>query len=156
MKWDAWFCYRVASSFLAQVDFLSSPNLEKLQKEQDRVKPSSLPGMEKPLMIGEQGSVFQVTAIDTTTTFGSLDLEVHYTPDATQAAQLHDPPAARKQVVQLTMSLLSLHPELRDAFHGIWVHADSGSVSLFSLELPIDQIAPAAESTATTSTPTLR
>jgi len=156
MKWDAWFYYRVASSYLAPMDFLSSPNLEKLQKEQDRVKPTNLPGMEQPMKIGEQGSVFQVTAIGTTSTFGPLDLEVQYTPDTMQAAQLHDPPAARKQVVQLMMSLLSLHPELREAFHGIWVHADSGSASLFSLELPMDQIPPVAESTAITSNPTLR
>jgi hypothetical protein len=44
-------------------------------------------------------------------------------------------------------ALLSLHPELRDAFHGIWVHADQGSVSLFSLELPMDQITSEAQST---------
>jgi hypothetical protein len=47
--------------------------------------------------------------------------------------------------------LLSLHPELHDAFHGIWVHADKGSVSLFSLELPMDQIVPGANSTAISS-----
>jgi hypothetical protein len=107
-------------------------------------------------MIGGQGSVFQVTSIDTTTTFGPLDLEVQYYPDATQAAQLHDPPTARRQVVQVMTALLSTHPELRDAFHGIWVHADSGSVSLFSLELPMDQIALGAQSTAITSNSTLR
>jgi hypothetical protein len=145
MNWDAWLYYRMAAYFLDPVDFLSSPNLDKLQKEQDQVKPTNLPGMQQPLVIGEQGSVFQVTNIETTTTFGPLDLEVQYSPDATQAAQLHDPPTARKQVVQVMKALLFLHPELRDAFHGIWVHADSGSVSLFSLELPMDQIAPGAE-----------
>jgi hypothetical protein len=34
-----------------------------------------------------------------------------------------------------------MHPELENAFHGIWVHADQGSASLFALELPMDQIA---------------
>jgi hypothetical protein len=156
MNWEAWLYYRMAAYSLDPVDFLSSPNLDKLQKEQDQVKPTNLPGMQQPLMIGEQGSVFQVTSIDTTTTFGPLDLEVQYSPDATQAAQLRDPPTARKQVVQVMTALLSLHPELRYAFHGIWVHADSGSVSFFSLELPMDQITPGAESTAITSNPTLR
>lgn len=156
MNWDAWFYYRVAAYFLDPVDFLSSPNLDKLQHEQERVKPTNLPGTQQPLMIGGQGSVFQVTNIDTTTTFGPLDLEVQYIPDAPQAAQLHDPPTARKQVTQVMTALLSLHPELHDAFHGIWVHADQGSVSLFSLELPMDQIVPAAQSTAITSNPTLR
>ena len=156
MNWDSWFYYRQAAYFLEPVDFLSSPNLEKLQKEQDRVKPSNLPGAQQPLMIGGQGSTFQVTAVDTTTTFGSLDLEVAYTPDTIQTAQLHDPPAARKQVIQVMTGLLSLHPELRDAFHGIWVHADQGSVSLFALELPMDQIASEAQSKTLTSNSTLQ
>jgi len=156
MNWDAWFYYRLAAYFLDPVDFLSSPNLDKLQHEQERVKPTNLPAAQQPLMIGGQGSAFQVTNIDTTTTFGPLDLEVQYIPDATQTAQLHDPPTARKQVTQIMTALLSLHPELHDAFHGIWVHADQGSVSLFSLELPMDQIGSSTQSTAITSTPTLR
>jgi hypothetical protein len=156
MNWDAWFYYRMAAYFLDPVDFLSSPNLEKLQKEQDGVKPTNLPGMQQPLMLGGQGSSFQVTAIDITTTFGPLDLDVHYTPDATQAAQFHDPPTARTQVTQLMAALLAAHPELRDAFHGIWVHADQGDVSLFSLELPMDEITSEAKSTDIKSNPTLQ
>jgi len=146
----------LAAYFLDPVDFLSSPNLDKLRHEQDRVKPANLPGTQQPLMIGGQGSVFQVTNIDTTTTFGPLDLEVQYIPDAMQAPQLHDPPTARKQVTQVMAALLTLHPELHDAFHGIWVHADQGSFSLFSLELPMDQIDSGAQSTTITSNPTLR
>jgi hypothetical protein len=107
-------------------------------------------------MIGGPGSVFQVTTIDPTTTFGPLDLEVQYIPDATQAAQLRDPPTARKQVTQVMTALLSLHPELQNAFHGIWVHADRGSVSLFSLELPMDQIVSNAQSTTSSSNSAFR
>jgi hypothetical protein len=156
MNWDAWFYYRMAAYFLDPVDFLSSPNLDKLQHETERIKPADLPGAQRPLMIGNQGSVFQVTAVDTTTTFGALDIEVQYTPDQAQASQLHDPPSARKQVTQVMTELLSLHPELKDAFHGIWVHADQGTVSLFSLELPMDQIVPGANSSTISSNPTLR
>jgi hypothetical protein len=91
-------------------------------------------------MIGGQGSVFQVTSIDTTVTFGPFDLEVHYIPNPSQAAQLRDPPTARKQVTAVMTALLSMHPELQSAFHGIWVQADRDSASLFSLELPMDQL----------------
>jgi hypothetical protein len=150
MKWNAWFYYRTAAYFLDPVEFLSSPNLEKLQHEEDGVYPDSLPGV-KPLMLDAHGSVFLVTAIDTTTALGALDLEVHYSPDAIEAAQFHDPPTARKQVTEVMSALLTLHPELRDAFHGIWVYADGGSSSLFSLELPMDQIVPSPEPMATSS-----
>jgi hypothetical protein len=139
MAWDAWFYYRTAAYFLDPVEFLSSPNLEKLQHEENLVHPDGLPDA-KPLMLDAPGSVFQVTTIDTTAALGTLDLEVHYTPDAAESAQLHDPMTARKQVTQVMTALLALHPELRDGFHGMWVYADGGSASLFSLDLPMDQI----------------
>jgi hypothetical protein len=37
-------------------------------------------------------------------------------------------------------AMLLQHPELKQAFHGIWIHADQGNGSLFALELPMDQI----------------
>jgi hypothetical protein len=138
-KWSAWFYYRLAMNSLNPVQFMSTPNLEKLQQEQDAVKPENLPGAQ-PLMLGGQGSMFQVTSVDTTSALGALDLEVQYTADAQQAAQLRDPPSARKQVTQVMLALLSQHPDLQQAFHGIWVHANQGTNSLFSLELPMDQI----------------
>jgi hypothetical protein len=144
-NWGAWFYYRTAASNLMPVDFLSSPNLEKLQKEEEKVHPNGLPASaDAPLILNAQGSTFRITTVDTTTTFGAFDLEVQYVPDAGQVAQLRDPPSARKQVTEVMTMLLIQHPELREAFHGIWVHADQGSVSLFSLELPMDQIVPGA------------
>jgi VWFA-related protein len=147
MNWDAWFYYRTAAYLLDPVDFLSSPNLEKLQLEEESVHPENLPGT-KPLMLDAHGSTFEVTTIDSTNTFGILDLEVHYTPDAAQIVQLRDPTAARKQVTDLMSALLALHPELPAAFHGIWVNADGASATLFSLELPMNQIVPGQSAAA--------
>ncbi|MGA2349853.1 MAG: hypothetical protein ABSF70_05410 [Terracidiphilus sp.] len=150
LKWDAWLYYRTAAYFLDPVDFLSSPNLEKLQHEEDHIHPDNLPGL-KPVMIDAHDTAFQVTAIDTTAEFGALDLDVHYNPDVTQTAQLHDPPSARKQVTELMTALLTLHPELQEAFHGIWIHADEGSASVFSLELPMNKIIPQTQLPTTNS-----
>jgi len=138
-KWAAWFYYRLANDLLAPLDNLSSQNLQKLQTESTSAKPDNLP-TDKPVTLNANGVAFQVTAIDTTTQFGGLDLDVHYVPDPTQAAQLRNPPTARKQVVDIMNALLIQHPELHSAFHGMWVHADQGNVSLFALELPMDQI----------------
>jgi hypothetical protein len=107
-------------------------------------------------MLGANGAVFQVTAIDTTSLFGPLDLEVHYSPDAAQTAELRIPLTARKQVTEVMMALLALHPELHSAFHGIWVQADQGSSSVFSLELPMDQIGVGIQPPATASSPIAR
>jgi hypothetical protein len=143
MNWDAWFYYKTAAYYLVPNDFLSSPNLEKLQREQEAVKPTNLPAPgAAPLVLNANGSSYQVTGIDTTSELGGFDLEVQYSPDPTQVTQLRNPPVARKQVTDVMLALLGLHPELQSAFHGIWVHANQGNDSLFSLELPMDQIMP--------------
>lgn len=134
---DAWFYYQIAANLLNPLDSISSPNLQKLQQEANGVRPSNLPGT-NPVQVSGQSGTFALTSIDTTAIFGGLDLEVHYTPDPEQAAQLHDPPAARQQVLAVMSDLLGQHPELRQAFHGMWIHADVGTGSLFALELPMD------------------
>jgi hypothetical protein len=141
--WNAWFYYRTAATLLAPLDFLSSPNLDKLHHEADAIRPTDLPGP-SPITIRAQDAIFTLNTVDTSTALGGLDLDVNYTPDSTQVAQLRDPVSARKQVTSVMLQLLRLHPELRSAFHGIWVHAGQGTSSLFALELPMDQIAEAS------------
>jgi hypothetical protein len=140
MNWNAWFYYRAATDLLDPLEFLSSPNLEKLQREADQIRPTDLPG-KTAMTFYAQGELINVTTIDTSTELGGLDLDVHYVPDGTQAAQLRDPIAARGQVTAVMSGLLKMHPELLGAFHGIWVHAEQGTSTLFALELPMTQIA---------------
>ena len=151
MNWDAWFYYKMAAGLLQPVDFLTSANLQKLQRETDQVHPDNLPGA-KPLLVSANGSNYEVTGIETSSALGALDLEVNYNASPMQASQLRDPPAARKQVLDVMTALLALHPELQDGFHGIWVHANQGQASLFSLELPMDQIAALPPPGTTSST----
>lgn len=152
MNWDAWFYYQTAASLLDPVDFLSSPNLEKLRHEADLVRPANLPES-KPIVLNVNGSPFEITAIDTTTALGGYDLEFYYTPSDAQTSQLRDPAAARKQVLDVMTGLLAVHPELRDAFRGIWAHAQNGNASVFALDLPMDQIGGGVQKTATASAP---
>ena len=134
--WSAWFYYNIATYLLDPVDFLASQNLEKLRRETGDVHPN-LPAANAPMMVSASGTLFKVTSIETTTALGPLDLEVHYVPDSSQAAELRYPLIARKQVSDLMEGLLAGHPELRNAFHGMWLHADQGDASLFALELPM-------------------
>lgn len=135
--WAASFYYRIASYLLDPVDFLASSNLEKLRRESDTIH-ADLPEANKPLAVNAHGTVFNVTTVDTTTQFGPLDLDVHYKPDSPQLAELRNPVNARKQVTDLMTALLTMHPELQGAFHGMWLHADQGNASLFALELPMN------------------
>lgn len=149
--WSAWLYYQMAGNLLDPLNFLSSPNLQKLHQEADQIRPSNFPS-EKPMMLTVRGANYAVNAVSTTTTFGALDLDVRYAPDAAEAAVLRNPPDARKQVSEIMAALVELHPGLKQAFHGIWLHAQQGQNSLFALELPMQEIAstpppPAAEST---------
>lgn len=151
MDLTAWFYYQAAAQLLDPAPFLASPNLQKLQHEADEIRPDNLPGM-KPTMLNVQGSQFEIMAIQPTTTLGGLDLEVHYVPDTAQLAQLRDPATSRKQVIDVMAALLALHPGLREAFRGIWLRADRGNVSVFALDLPMNQI-PAGTQPATNPSP---
>lgn len=136
----AWLYYSVADNLLTPVDFLASPNLEKLQQEWQQSRPPNLTA-NGTMMLDANGATFNVINLGTSTEFGGLDLDLHYTPDPAQASQLRTPATARQQVTQLMTALLTQHPELRQAFHGIWAHADQGQSNLFALELPMNQIA---------------
>ncbi len=142
-RWAAWIYYRMAANLLDPLDNLTSPNLQKLQHETEEVKPADFPSG-APVTVNSIAGPLQVTSVDTSTAFGGLDLDVHYVPSAAQTAQLSNPPTARQQILDVMNALLAAHPELHQAFHGIWVHADQGNATLFALELPMDQIAPAA------------
>lgn len=150
MNWPAWFYYRIAAFLVDPVDFISSPNMEKLQQETERVRPKDLPG-DKPWALTADGVPFEVIKVDTSTTLGPLDFVVHYRPNDAQAAELRNPVTARKQAIGLMTGVLASHPGLKEAFHGIYVYADSGNATVFALELPMDQIPGGAPATASNS-----
>ena len=152
MNWNAWLYYRVAADLVNPVDFLSSPNFEKLQQETEEVRPPEL-ARGSNLSMGASGATFKVTGVSTTTQFGALDLDVHYSPDPAQVLELRSPVSARKQVTAAMAALIALHPEVSQAFHGIWVHADQGDRTLFALELPMSEIPAVHSAQAANSTP---
>ncbi|HEV2464266.1 MAG TPA: hypothetical protein VGT04_10695 [Acidobacteriaceae bacterium] len=137
--WAAWFYYQTAADLLRPAPFVASPNLQKLDHEMNAAKPPNLPGA-TPMMLSVNGSSFEIMSANITTTFGTFDLEVQYQPSTAQLAALHDPTTARSQVVSVMTALLTQYPELRSAFHGIWVRANQGNSTVFALDLPMNQI----------------
>ena len=133
-NWNAYFYYQTAAYLLAPVDFLVSPNLEKLQNEQGTVAPSGLPAAQ-PMTISSGGQSYSVTNLHTDGSLGGLDLVISY-----QGENISDPVATRTRNVDLMKTMLTAHPELREAFHGLWVYADAGNQRPFANELPMSQI----------------
>jgi hypothetical protein len=133
--WDAWFYYQTAQYLLDPVDFISSPNLQKLQREAEQARPDNLPGSD-PLHLSSGTQTFDIVSLHTGELSNQLDLVVTY-----NATPGQDPVAARAQVTAVMRALLQQHPELQTAFHGLWVYAATpGNQSPFALELPMDQI----------------
>ena len=113
--WDAWFSYDVARWLLLPLDFLSSPNLERLNAEQMRLKGSpidSLPITAKAIENSPAaGKSWKITALHLDTTLHEPDLGLVY-----EGTGLTDPAASRAEATAVMSSLLRLHPELRPAF----------------------------------------
>lgn len=132
--WNAWFYYSTAASLLQPAGFFSSGNFEKLIDEQQAARPSDLPGT-TPLTLNADGTAYKVTSLRTDDALGGLDLMAHY--DSTSS----DPVSDRAHTIAVMRGLLTLHPELREAFHGLWIFADAGpGGQAFSLEQPMTEL----------------
>ncbi|MBV8630251.1 MAG: hypothetical protein JOZ83_04955 [Silvibacterium sp.] len=133
--WNAYFYYETAAFLLTPVDFLSSPNLEKLQKEAQTVRPPEMPTMNKPLMLKAANQSFEVTGLRTDSSLGGLDLVIDY-----KTKDVSDPVATHAQIVELMKAMLAQYPQLRQAFHGLWVYAHAANQNPYAIELPMNQI----------------
>jgi hypothetical protein len=146
-NWDAYFYYQAALSLLEPVDFISSPNLEKLQHEADSTRPGDLPGAD-PMRLSAGTQSFEITSLHTGELSNQLDLVVTYNATPNQSLV-----QAREQVTAVMRALLQQHPELAGAFHGLWVYAavPGSSQTPFALELPINQIQNSGSATGQSS-----
>jgi hypothetical protein len=135
-NWNAYFYYQTAASLLAPVYFLSSPNLDKLLKEQAAVAPPGLPTSTQPMQVaGGAGEAFEIQDMHTDSSLGGLDLVIEYA-----AKDVSDPVASRTRNVELMKAMLAQHPELREGFHGLWAYANAPNQQPFANELAMGQI----------------
>ena len=116
------------------MDFLSSPNLEKLHKEAQTVRPAEMPG-QSPMTLKAGGQSFEITSMRTDSSLGGLDLVINY-----NTKDVSDPVATHAQIVELMKAMLAQYPQLRQAFHGLWVYAHAANQNPYAIELPMNQI----------------
>ena len=125
------FYYQTAQYLLLPADFLSSNNLEKLGQEAVAATPPGLPG-QTPMAVQVASATVNVTNLHTDASLGGLDLVISY-----DAPDVSDPVQSRMKTVALMKAILTLHPELKAGFHGLWVFANAPNQHPFSLELPM-------------------
>ena len=109
---NAWLYYLTAWDLLAPVNFMSTPQLDKVADEMQAARPSDIPSAASPLSLTASGKTFKVTEIDSVTLEDNLDLRVHYqTPDAANAG------LASQDNLAVIKATVTKYPELRDAFN---------------------------------------
>lgn len=131
--WSAWFSYAAARYLLLPVDFLSSPNLEKLSQEQSQISPS--PQSQLPLSLQQGDRTWKIDAIDLDPLLREPDLGVAY-----ESTGVTDPAALRTEATSVMSALLKAQPGLRANFHGLWAYAVTDGKRNPVMELPMNQI----------------
>jgi hypothetical protein len=131
--WSAWFSYEAARMLLVPVDFLSSPNLEKLASEQAQIKNS--PQDAFPLSLPDGPRTWKIDSVRMDITLLQGDLAVVY--DSTGVS---DPAAQRTEATAVLSALLKAQPGLRKNFHGLWAYAVKDGKPAPVMELPVAQI----------------
>jgi hypothetical protein len=136
--WSSWFSYDVARWLLLPVDFLSSPHLDKLNKEQSQLTANPVDSL--PLTVSgsapaDAGKSWKITGVHLDTTLHAADLGLVY-----EGTGLTDPQAERTEAVAVMSSLLKLHPELRENFHGLWGYAEKDGKRTYAIELAMHDI----------------
>lgn len=133
LAWSAWFSYETARFLLVPVDFLSSPNLEKLGQEQTQVKDS--PSEAFPYSVPDGARTWKIDSVRLDASLRQADLAVTY-----ESTGVTDPAAVRTEATAVLSALLKAQPSLRQNFHGLWAYASrDGKVSPV-MELPMAQI----------------
>jgi hypothetical protein len=141
-SWAAWYSYDLARLLELPVDFISTPNLEKLNREQSLV--GSNPAESLPLTIAGStqaesasgtGKSWKITNLHVDTTLHTADLGITY-----EGAGLSEPVAAKAEAVAVMSGLLKLHPDLRENFHGLWAYAEKDGKRTYAIEVAMRDI----------------
>jgi hypothetical protein len=130
--WSAWYSFDLARYLLLPVDFLSSPNMDKLNREQTQLK--DVPGP-FPLSLDDGPRNWKIDAVRIDTTLRQSDLSVTY-----ESLGISDPAASRTEAIAVLTAFLKAHPELRENFHGLWAVASKDGKLTPVMELPMAQI----------------
>lgn len=131
--WTAWYCYDAARYLLLPVDYISSPNLDKLHREQSEIQNGPENAFPYTLTAGDRN--WKVDAVVLDPTLAEPDLAVVY-----ESTGVTDPAAQRTEAIAVFSAFLKAQPGIRANFHGLWAYAVTNGKRMPILELPMTQI----------------
>lgn len=132
---DAWLYYLTAWDLLAPVNFMSTPQLDKLSTEMSSARPGDLPSQSAPLSLSANGKTYQITELVAVPVDNKLDLRVRYTN-----ANAGNSAIAFQDNMAVIKAIVAKYPELRDAFDSIVARAVDNSGQEYGTLLPVKEI----------------
>jgi hypothetical protein len=132
---DAWFYYLTAWDLTAPVNFMSTPQLDKIADEMQSARPSDLPTPSAPLSLTANRKTFRVTELAPVPGEKGVDLRIRYeNPDAGNSA------VAFQDNMAIIKAILAKYPELRDAFTSVVARAVDNSGHDYGSLLPVKDV----------------
>src|SRR5579863_5414043 len=131
--WSAWFSYDAARYLLLPVDFIVSPNLQKIHQEQLLISPS--PESQLPLSIPDGDRTWKIDAVGLDASLHEPDLGVAY-----ESTGVTDAAALRTEATAVMSAFLKARPEIRTNFHGLWAYSEKDGKRTPVMELPMKEI----------------
>lgn len=119
---NAWFFYLTAWELLAPVDFISTPQLDKLNDEIQGSRPAEVPVTSAPLELAAGTKSFKVSELAAVMVGTDFDLRVQYTSPAAG-----NPAVASEDNAAVMRALVRKYPELRDGFTTLIARATDSS-----------------------------
>jgi len=140
-RWDAWLYFGEAEALLKPANFVQSTHLEKLHTEQAAAAPPALSdgvNSETPLVVrGKDGTEFRFTGlgVDDSLAKNKVDVAAHL-----KVEMMGDATVARQRNLDAMSALLAAYPEMRTAFHGVWIYAEATGQNPFATEQTMEEI----------------
>jgi hypothetical protein len=139
--WNAWLYYQQAQALLQPATFVQSSHLEKLKNEQAAAAPPALSdgiNPNAPLVVkGKDGTEYRFIGlgVDDSLNAAKIDVVAHLKVD-----QAGDAATAKKRNSDASSALLAAYPELRKAFHGVWIFAETAGQNPYATEESMSEI----------------
>jgi hypothetical protein len=140
--WNAFVYFTEAEQLLKPVSFLTSSHLDSLQAERSKAAPPALStgiGVGQPLVIAPaKGAEVRVTSLgaENAPAQAGIDLLAHIHAEEI----LTDPVASRARNAAAARAIVAAYPELRSAFHGVWIVADLPNGTTYVSEEPMTSL----------------
>ncbi len=139
--WDAWLYLQEAETLLQPAAFVQSTHLEKLHAEETSAAPPAVSDgvtAEAPLVVkAKDGREYRFTGLSVDDSLGASGVDVAV---RLKAEPLADQAAARRRNIDAMSALLGAYPEMRQAFHGVWVFAEVAGQPVYATEQAIADI----------------